>query len=221
MRVLSTHILVYCTLASFEFKYKSEYNIVALVHLIELISFLSSIWYCTSAVRGQPEWISPFFLWGRLLGGLRPLVCVLLCFIKPILGNYYGLGVYSWASQGSTQPQLRIVYVPPHPILSQTTWEWPYPHPSTQLRRWLHRSPPLPLWTDPQLPCWGPGTFALVAPSSERVQSLFGLIGEQSHMLVAEKTGEFKKLENLAQSTLFESIVSARPTAAPCNRGQR
>jgi len=28
---------------------------------------------------------------------------------------------------------------------------WPDPHPPPYLRRWLHRSPPFPLRTDPQL----------------------------------------------------------------------
>jgi len=34
-------------------------------------------------------------------------------------------------------------------------------------------------------------------------------------ILVAGKTGELKRLENPVQNPSFESIVSARPTAAP------
>ena len=42
----------------------------------------------------------------------------------------------------------------------------------------VHRSPPLPLWTDLQLLCCQPGACALAALSSGQVQSSFGLIGE-------------------------------------------
>jgi len=35
--------------------------------------------------------------------------------------------------------------------------------------------------------------------------------------LVARKTGEWKKLENLVQNRSIGSIVGARPTAAPRN----
>ena len=45
--------------------------------------------------------------------------CVLLCFIKPILGIRYGSGVSSRASKGSTNPRLKIADVPPHHVLPQ------------------------------------------------------------------------------------------------------
>jgi len=41
-------------------------------------------------------------------------------------------------------------------------------------------------------------------------------LAKQPH-LVAEKTGEWKKLENLVQTRSIGSIVGARPTAAPRN----
>ena len=46
---------------------------------------------------------------------------------------------------------------------------WPDTHPSPWLSRWLYRSPPLPLRTDPQLPRWQPGALARAAPKSRRV----------------------------------------------------
>jgi len=47
--------------------------------------------------------------------------CVFLCYIKLILGNRYGPGVSSRASQGSAHPRLKIADVPTHPDLPQTT----------------------------------------------------------------------------------------------------
>jgi len=61
------------------------------------------------------------------------LVCVLLCFINPMLGNRYGPGV---SSCQQTSDNLG----------------WPDLHPSPLLRRWLYWSFRLPLRTDPQLP---------------------------------------------------------------------
>jgi len=60
-------------------------------------------------------------------------LCVVHCFLNPMLENHYGPGVSS----------------------CQQTWDnhlgWPDPHLPTSLRRWLYWSPPLPLRTDPQL----------------------------------------------------------------------
>ena len=78
--------------------------------------------------------------------------CVLLCFIKPILGNRYvrsrGLIV---SEPRETHPRSKIADVltltcPPFDKLG-----CPDPHPLPYLRRWLHRSPPLPLRTDLKL----------------------------------------------------------------------
>ena len=45
--------------------------------------------------------------------------CVLPCFLKPILGNRYGLGgFFTQASQEGTHPRMRIPDVPPHPLTS-------------------------------------------------------------------------------------------------------
>ena len=55
------------------------------------------------------------------LDGVRE-VCVLLCFIEPILGNRYGPGVSLRASQWGTHPRLKIADLPPHPVLPPTTW---------------------------------------------------------------------------------------------------
>jgi len=38
-----------------------------------------------------------------------------------------------------------------------------------------------------------------------------------THVLVAEKDGQLKKLENLVQNHIFGSIVNARPTMASRN----
>jgi len=57
--------------------------------------------------------------------------CVLLCFIKPILGNRYGPGVSSRASQGSTNKRWRIAHAPPDLP--------PFFFESTQLARQLHQ----------------------------------------------------------------------------------
>jgi len=43
-----------------------------------------------------------------------PCHCVLLCLIKPMLGNRYIPGVSARASQGSMYPRLRIANAPPH-----------------------------------------------------------------------------------------------------------
>jgi len=47
---------------------------------------------------------------------------VLLCFMKPILGNHDGPGNSWQKSQGGTHPRMRIADVPPHLVLPKTTW---------------------------------------------------------------------------------------------------
>ena len=42
-----------------------------------------------------------------------------------------------------------------------------------------------------------------------------------TYILKAGKTGELQKLENPVQNTSYESVVGARPTAAPRNGGER
>jgi len=80
------------------------------------------------------------------------LVCVLLCFIKPILGNRYvrSRGIIV-SEPRKTHPRSEIADVPTSPCPPLDNLGCPDPHPSPQLRRWLHRSPPLPwpLRTDP------------------------------------------------------------------------
>ena len=73
---------------------------------------------------------------------------VLLCFIEQILGIVYGPGVSSKAVQGvRTHEMDHRRTTSPCPLLENLGW--PDPHPATSLRRWLHRSPPRPLRTDP------------------------------------------------------------------------
>jgi len=56
------------------------------------------------------------------LGGRISSWCVLLCFIKLILGNRYGPRVCLRASQGGMHPRFRIANILPHPVLPPTTW---------------------------------------------------------------------------------------------------
>ena len=60
---------------------------------------------------------SPSTLGGRILSW-----CVLLCFIRLILGNRYGPRVSLRASQGGTHPRFRIANILPHPVLPPTIW---------------------------------------------------------------------------------------------------
>ena len=115
--------------------------------------------------------------------------CVLLCFIKPILGNRYvrsrGLIV---SEPRETHPRSKIADVltltcPPFDKLG-----CPDPHPLPYLRRWLHRSPPLPLRTDLKLLRWQPGACALAAPSSGQVQSSFANCREKLHSPLPKAT---------------------------------
>jgi len=65
--------------------------------------------------------------------------CVLLRFVQPELWNRYGPEVSSRASQGSRTPNHKsptYQLAPPPPL---EDLEWPSPHPSLWLRRWLHR----------------------------------------------------------------------------------
>ena len=64
-------------------------------------------------------------------GHKRTMVCVLLCFIKPILRNRYFPGVSS--CQQTLDNNLGV----------------PDPNPPPSLRRWLYQSPSLPFRTDP------------------------------------------------------------------------
>jgi len=101
------------------------------------------------------------------------MLCVLLCFIKPILGNCYAR---SWgfivSEPRETHPRSEIADVPTLPCPPLDNLGCPDPHPAPQLRRWSHWSPPLPLRTDPQLLRWQPGACDLAAPSSDQVQSV-------------------------------------------------
>jgi len=50
-----------------------------------------------------------------------------------------------------------------------------------------------------------------------RADDLAILVDSAAAILVAEKTGEWEKLENLVQNQLIRSIVGARHAAAPRN----
>jgi len=77
-------------------------------------------------------------------------MCVLLCFIKPILGNRYVRSRGFIVSEPrETHPRSEIADVPTLPCPPLDNLGCLDPHPPPQLRRWLHRSPPLPLRTDP------------------------------------------------------------------------
>ena len=62
---------------------------------------------------------------------VEKIPCVLLCFVKPILGNCYGPGVSSRTSQARRNPRLRIAHAPPDLP--------PFFFESTQLARQLHQ----------------------------------------------------------------------------------
>jgi len=75
---------------------------------------------------------------------------VLLCFIKPILGNRYVRSrVFIVSEPRETHPRSEITDVPTLPCPPLDNLVCPDPHPAPWLRRWLHRSPPLLLRTDP------------------------------------------------------------------------
>ena len=77
-------------------------------------------------------------------------VCVLLCFIKPLLGNRYVRSRGFIVSEPrETHPQSEIADVPTLPCPPLDNLGCSDPHPSPWLRRCLYRSPPLPLRTDP------------------------------------------------------------------------
>jgi len=76
--------------------------------------------------------------------------CVLLCFIRPILGNCYVQSQGFIVSEPrETHSRSEIADVPTSLCLPLDNLGCPDPLPSPQLRRWLYRSPPLPLRTDP------------------------------------------------------------------------
>jgi len=101
------------------------------------------------------------------------ILSLLLCFMKPILGNRYVRSRGFIVSESmETHPRSEIADVPTSPCPILDNLGCPDPHPAPQLRCWLHRSPPLPLRTDPQLLRWQPGACDLAAPSSGQVQSV-------------------------------------------------
>ena len=76
------------------------------------------------------------------------IVCVLLCFIKPILGNRYVRSRgFIVSKPRETHPRSEIADVPTSPCPPLNKMGCPDPHPPPSLRRWLHRSPPVLLRT--------------------------------------------------------------------------
>jgi len=118
-----------------------------------------------------------------LLSSTLATVCVLLCFIKPILRNRYVRSRGFIVSEPrETHPRSEIANVPTLPCPPFDNLGCPDPHPLPYLRRWQHQSPPLPLRTDLQLLCSQPGACALAAPTSRQIQSSFGLTGEGTEL---------------------------------------
>ena len=70
------------------------------------------------------------------------VVCLLLYFIKPILGNHYVRSQGFIVSEPrETHPRSEITNVPTSFCLPLDELGCPDPHPPSELRRWLHRSP--------------------------------------------------------------------------------